>query len=150
MSPQTIKILITAILLLHGIAHGRAFLMLIPQAAGNERTTPLPVRSWLIPSLGARTAGMLAIPFWLLPTIGFVLAALSFWGTFEFGSAWRQLAIASAIVSTGGMALFSGIWPGAPDRRLSNLDTIIALVVNLAVFVVLLWLQWPPVAMFGK
>lgn len=150
MSPQTIKILITAILLLHGIAHGRAFLMLIAQASGNEAATPLPVRSWLFPSLASRTAAILASLFWVLSTVGFVLAALSFWGTFELGAGWRQIAVVSAIISTVGIALFSGIWPGAPSRRLSNIDTIIALAVNLAVLVALVWLQWPPQEMFGK
>jgi hypothetical protein len=150
MSPQTIRIIVTAVLFLHGVAHGRAFLALLAQAAGFGAAPILPVRSWLIPSLSMRAAGIIASIFWLLSTIGFIAAALSFWGTLLSGGDWRQLAVISAIISTVGIALFSGIWPGAPSRRLSNLDTVIALVVNLAVFVALLGMQWPPYDMFSR
>ena len=149
MSPQTIKIIITATLLLHGVAHGRAFLTLVAVAAGGSHAW-IPVRSWLFPSLSLKTAAAIACVFWLPATIGFVAAAMAFWGIVIPGETWRQLAIVSAIISTLGIALFTGTWPGAPDRRLSTLDTIIALVINLAVFVALLWLQWPPYAMFDK
>jgi hypothetical protein len=148
MSPQTIKFIITAVLFLHGLAHGNAFLALLRQAGGS--TPVLPIRSWLIPSLSSRAAAIIGGIFWLLSTIGFIAAALSFWGALLAGLDWRQIAILSAIISTAGIALFSGIWPGAPSRRLSNLDTVIALVVNFAVFVMLLWMQWPPYDMFGK
>jgi len=148
MSPQTIKFIITAVLILHGLAHGNATLALLRQAGGS--TPILPVRSWLFRSLSSRTAAVIAGVFWLLSTVGFIAAALSFWGTLFAGIDWRQMAIVSAVISTAGIALFSGIWPGAPSRRLSNLDTVIALVVNIAVFVALLWMHWPPYDMFGK
>jgi hypothetical protein len=148
MSPQTIKFIITAVLFLHGLAHGNAFLSLPRQAGGSKPV--LPVRSWLIPSLSPRTAAIVAGFFWLLSAIGFVVAGLSFWGALLPGSDWRQYAVLSAIISTAGIILFSGIWPGAPNRRLSNIDTVIALVVNIAIFVTLLWVQWPPYDMFGK
>jgi len=149
MSPQVIKILITGTLLLHGLAHGRAFLALISDAARSRGKPPIPVRSWLLPSLSIRAAAILAIPFWLLSTIGFIAASLSFWGTLP-GEYWRQLAVASSVISTLGIALFSGIWPGAPNRKLSDLDTVIALVINALVLVLLLWVGWPPVTMFDK
>jgi hypothetical protein len=150
MSPQTIKILITATLLLHGIAHGRAFFTLGVVAAGGRGDSWIPVRSWLFPSFTLKAAAGIASVFWFLSTVGFIAAAMSFWGFVLSGEYWRQLSIVSAIISTLGIALFSGTWPGAPDKRLSTLDTIIALAVNLAVFVALLWLQWPPYEMFGK
>ena len=150
MSPQTIKILITAVLLLHGIAHGRAFVTLVMVAAGRSSNEWVPMRSWLLPSLSERAAAGIAGIFWLLSTIGFVAAALSFWGAILPDAPWRQLAIASAIISTVGTALFSGIWPGAPNQRLSSLDTAISLAVNLGVIIALVWMQWPPVEMFGK
>ena len=46
--------------------------------------------------------------------------------------------------------IFSGIWPGAPDQRLSTLDTAISLVINVAVIFLLLVMQYPPLSMFGK
>ena len=150
MSPQTIKIIITAVLLLHGLAHGRALYTLLVDAAGSRTAAWLPVRSWLFPSLARNRAAMIASVFYLLATIGFIAASLSFWGVLVPGELWRQLAGAAAIISTLGIVLFNGMWPGAPDRRLSNLDTVIALVVNAAILICLLWLQWPPVTMFGK
>ena len=44
--------------------------------------------------------------------------------------------------------LFSGIWPGAPNRRLSNIDTAIAVAIDVAVLVLLL-VGWPPGTLFG-
>jgi len=149
MSPQIIKFLITGTLLLHGLAHGRAFLALISDAARSRGQPPIPVRSWLLPSLSISAAAILASPFWLLSTIGFIAASLSFWGTLP-GEYWRQLAIASSVISTLGIALFSGIWPGAPNHKLSDLDTVIALVINALILALLLWVGWPPLTMFAK
>jgi hypothetical protein len=150
MSPQTIKLIVTAILLLHGVAHGRAFSCLAQTAAGGGSKAWIPVRSWLFPKASNKTAAAIAAVFWLLATLGFVAAALGFWGFILPGAYWRQIAVVSAIISTLGTILFSGIWPGAPDMRLSTIDTIISLVVNAVVLVALLFLQWPPMTMFGK
>jgi hypothetical protein len=150
MPPQTIKIIIAGVLLLQGLSHGRAFVALLAAAAGRDASETIPVRSWLLPGLSLRAAAGIASVFWFLSTVGFVAASLSFWGTFAPGGLWRQLAVISAIISTVGIALFSGIWPGAPNRKLSTADTIIALVINIAVLVALLWVQWPPHVMFDN
>ena len=150
MSPQTVKIIIALGLFLHGLAHGRASLVLLEDAAGIRTGSWLPVRSWLFPSLSQRVTNLIAGLFWLLSTIGFIAASLSFWGILVPGDVWRQLAVSSAIISTLGIALFSGTWPGAPSRAMSTLDTVIALVVNAAILVALLWLNWPPIDLFGK
>jgi hypothetical protein len=150
MSTQVIRIIIAGTLLLHGIAHGRALIALLACAFGANPSPKLPVRSWLFPSLATRTAALIASVFWLLATLGFIAAALSFWGVLIAPDAWRQLAVVSAVISTVGIVLFSATWPGAPSRRQSTLDVVIALVVNLAVFVALLWLNWPPLALFSR
>ncbi len=150
MSPQTIKILIAGALLLHGLAHGKAFFALIADASRAGGQAKVPVRSWLLPSLSPRTAAIIASPFWLLSTLGFIAASLGLWGTIVPGEAWRQLAIVSSVISNLGIVLFSGIWPGAPNRRLSNLDTAIALVINTVILVLLLGFDWPPETMFSK
>jgi hypothetical protein len=150
MSPDTIKIIITAVLLLQGVAHGRAFFCLAATAGGGGSKTWIPVRSWLFPKASKKTAAAIAAVFWGLATLGFIAAGLGFWGLILPGAYWRQLALLSAILSTLGTLIFSAIWPGAPDTRLSTVDTIISLVVNLAVIVALLVMQWPPLSMFGK
>lgn len=142
MSDQTIKLLIAGALLLHGLGHGGALGALLGHSRGMDTGAWLPPRSWLFPSLAAATAARVAVIFWVLSLIGFVAAALSFWGIFVPGEAWKQLAVASAIVSTLGIALFLGTWP--------PFNTLAALGVNVAVLVTQLWLHWPPETMFGK
>lgn len=143
MSDQTIKIIVTAALFLHGVAHGRAFIALVYQLMGSLPASWLPVRSWLFPSMSSKSVAGVASIFWLLSTLGFLGAALSFWGILVPPDVWSQLAVAAAILSTLGIILISGIWPGAPNQKLSTLDTIIALVINIAIFITQLWLHWP-------
>jgi hypothetical protein len=144
MSDQTIKILVTATLFLHGVAHGRAFVALLYQFMGRLPASWLPVRSWLFSSRSSKAAVGVASIFWGLATLGFLAAALSFWGLLLSPDLWSQIVVPSAILSTLGIILISGMWPGAPNKNLSTLDTIIALVVNAAVLITRLWLHWPP------
>lgn len=150
MSPDLIRILITAALLLHGVAHAKAFVDLLADAAARGDRATVPLRSWLLPSVARRTTATLAGLFWLMPAIGFIAASLSFWGILGADNWWRPAAIASSAVSTLGILLFGATWPGAPNRRLSNLDIAIALFMNAVIVVLLLAMGWPPVAMFGK
>jgi hypothetical protein len=132
------------VLLLHGLGHGGAIgaLIWIGRRPGTDTGGWLPARSWLFPSLPAPAATRLASIFWVLSLIGFVTVALSFWVIVMPGDVWRQLAVASAIVSILGIVLFFGTWP--------TFNTLAALGVNVAVLVTQLWLRWPPQAMFGK
>jgi len=43
-------------------------------------------------------------------------------GDLNIGVTWQPLAAAAAAISTLGIVLFSGIWPGAPNRKLSKID----------------------------
>lgn len=144
MSDQIIKFIIGAALLLHGLGHGGALgaLIWIKFRPGDNTGAWWAARSWLLPSLPTATATAVASVFWVLSLIGFVAAALSFWGVLVPGDAWRQLAVTSAIISILGIALFFGTWP--------TFNTIAALAVNIAVLITQLWLHWPPQSMFGK
>ena len=146
MSPEIIKILITGVLFLQAFSHGVAFFALLKDARA-EGKPPLPVRSWLRPPSPQRQPHGARF-FWFLATIGFLATAVFFWEAPTPSETWRLLAAAAALISTLGIALFSGIWPGAPDRRLSNIDTVIALVINAAVLVLSL-VGWPPGTLFG-
>ena len=137
-----IELFLTGVLALQAFSHGVAFFALLRDARSDIKPA-LPVRSWLLPSLTTRTAAWMASPFWLLATLGFATAAISVWDNRLPGVTWQQVAAAAATISTLGIALFSGIWPGAPNRKLSKIDPIIALVINAAVLVLLL-LGWPP------
>lgn len=142
MSTQTIKLVIAGLLLLHGIAHLGALAALLVNRAGGDTDGWLPARSWLSPSLAPDTGTAVATAFWVLSAIGFVAAALSFWGLLLPEDLWRQLAVASSVVSALGIGLFLGTWP--------VFNTTAALGVNIAVLVALVGLHWPPIEMFAK
>jgi hypothetical protein len=131
-------------LALHGLGHGGALgaLAWIGARPGTNTGGWLPARSWLVPSLPAETATIVASIFWILSLIGFVAAALGFWGILVPSEAWRPLAVVAAIVSMLGILLFIGTWP--------TFNTLAALGMNVAVLVALLWLRWPPETMFGR
>jgi hypothetical protein len=144
MSNQIIRQIIAGMLFLHGLAHvgPLAVYLWIRYRPGEDTGGWLASRSWLLPSLSATIATAVASAFWALSLIGFIGAALSFWGVLVPSVVWRQLAVASSIVSILGIVVFFGTWP--------IFNTIAALGVNVAVLVTQLWLHWPPPTMFGK
>ena len=144
MAPQTIKLIIAGVLVLHGLGHIGALMAIVVNWANRGTATGawLPAHSWLAPSLPAQTARAIASAFWVLAAVGFVAASMSFWGIVVPGAAWRQLAIASSVVSTLGILLFLGTWP--------TFNTVAALAVNASVLVTQLFVLWPPLSMFGK
>lgn len=144
MSNDMIRNLLAGILLVHGLGHGGALAALawIKMRPGDDTGAWLAARSWLVPSLPAATATALAGGFWIVSLIGFVAAALSFWGVFVPPDLWRPLALAASLVSLVGITLFFGTWP--------PFNTAAALAVNAAVIVTQLWLRWPTPAMLGR
>jgi hypothetical protein len=132
------NLIIGGILLVHGLGHGGALgaLLWIRFMPGTETGGWLAARSWLFPSLAAPNASIVAGAFWILALIGFVAAALSFWGVLLPADLWRPVAVVSAIVSLGGMILFVGTWPA--------FNYVAALAVNVAVLVAVLLLHWAP------
>ncbi len=150
LSDETIRVLIAAALLAHGLAHAVALGALVAQSRRIAYPPRVPMRYWLYPSLAPRRTAILALPFWAVATVGFLLAALSFWGTAVAAGAWRTLAVGSAIVSLAAIGLFSGVWPGSPNRSRSVFNTLIALTMNVAVLVSLLVLHWPEHSMFDR
>ena len=138
MSIQTIRLIIGGVLFFHGIAHVGpigAYIWIRSRPADPTEGW-VAARSWLLPSLAPNTATAVASVFWVLSIIGFVTAALSFWGFLVPGELWRGIAIASALVSTLGIVFFFRTWP--------MFNTLAALAVNGAVLVTQLWLHWPP------
>ncbi len=149
-SPSVLGIIIVVALGAHAIAHAIALGGLASQAVGGVSASIVGVRSWLVPGLGPNAAAAVAIPFWLVATVGFLLAALSFWGILVPDAPWRQIAVASAIASIAGVGLIAGAWPGSPTELRSMLNTGVAMTLNVAILLAQLWLQWPAQEMFGK
>jgi hypothetical protein len=141
-SDQMLRVIVGGVLLLHGVSHVGAIAALAwiarfgPGHTGGWHAA----RSWLVPDLPASTATAVACVMWALALVGFVAAALSFWGIGLPIAAWRGLALVSAVVSAAGIASFFGTWPA--------FNTLAALGVNLAVIAVVL-LQWSPPWMLG-
>ncbi len=142
MSPQLIKVLIAGILLVHGLGHGGAIGALITIDRGVPGGQWKAAHSWLFPNLAPKTAKTVATIFWALSLVGFVVAALSFWGWIFPISLWRPVALVFAFISFTGIALFWGNWP--------VFNTLAAQAVNLAVIVTQLFMHWPPQDMFGR
>jgi hypothetical protein len=144
MPDSLVRLVIAGALALHGLGHGGALGALIWMGArpGSDTGAWHEARTWLATGLPATTATTLASAFWIVSLIGFVAAALGFWGIGVPAEAWRPLAVVSAVISLVGIVAFFGTWP--------MFNTLAALAVNVAVLVALLGLHWPPVAMFGR
>ncbi len=144
MSDQLLKLIVAGALLLHGLGHGGAVgaLIWIARRPGTDTGGWLAARSWAFPALAAPTATTVATLFWVVALAGFVAAAISFWGILLPAEVWRPAAVVSAAVSSLGIVLFIGTWP--------VFNTLAALGMDAAVLVALLWLGWPPRALFGN
>ena len=144
MSDQTLKLIITGALAVHGLGHGGAVgaLAWIAARPGTDTGAWRAAQSWLLPGLSAETATVVASAFWIASLLGFVAAALGFSGILVPADAWRPLATIAAVVSIVGIVLFIGTWPA--------FNTVAALGMNVAVLVALLGMRWPPETMFGR
>lgn len=143
MSDQTIKLIAAGVLLAHGLGHGGALAALawIRLRPGTPTGDWHAAKSWLVPSMGGDAATTLASLFWIVSLVGFVIAAMSFWGFVFPAGVWQPVAVAAALVSIAGITLFFGTWP--------TFNTIAALAVNVAVLAAVLWLRWPPAGVLG-
>ncbi len=144
MPDPIVRLVIAGGLLLHGLGHGGALgaLLWIGARPGSDTGAWQAARTWLVTTLPATTATTVASAFWVVSLIGFVAAALGFWGVGVPAEAWRPLAVVSAVISMAGIVLFFGTWP--------MFNTLAALAVNVVVLVALLGAHWPPEAMFGR
>lgn len=137
MSDGLLRLIVGGAVLVHGIAHGGAIgaLWWVANRPGTDTGGWTAARTWLMPNLAPSTATLVASGFWVVAMVGFVLAALGFWGIAVPADWWRPIAVASALVSLVGIALFIGTWP--------MFNTVAAVVMNVAVLVAILWAHWP-------
>ena len=143
MSDQMLRVVVGGVLLVHGLGHGGALAAIAWIARFGQGSTGnwKPARSWLRPGWSSSRAALVAGSFWLASLAGFVVAALSFWGLLPVDW-WQPLAVAFGLVSTAGIVLFFGNWP--------LFNTLAALAVNVGALIAILWLQWPPRAVWGS
>ena len=130
MPSSTRELVVGGVLLVHGVAHVGPILALVWIAGhGPGSTGPwLAARTWLAPSLDGRIAAAFACTLWAVALVGFVAAALGFWGVLPIGG-WRAIAAVAAIASGAGIIAFLGTWP--------LFNTAAAMAVNAGVLVAL-------------
>jgi hypothetical protein len=122
-----LRIVVVLVLGAHGIGH------LIGVAGGwFDSAWGGSSSSWLLTPVMGRATSVLEGALWLLPGIGFVLAAGLIVGNSEL---WRPVALASAAASLLVIALF--------PEQLPLGSTIGAVVVDVVVIVGLLLFSWP-------
>ena len=132
MSDTRWRILLTAVLAVHGLGH---FFFLVPTLglaewgfAGRSR-----LLSGHVPDIIVKIAGS---ALWLLAIAGFVAAAIGLWGQHEW---WRGVVVASSAVSLLGLVLIAQ----ASQPFLS------AAVMDIAMLVALALLHWPSPKLVG-
>ncbi|MGD8732096.1 MAG: hypothetical protein PVH92_09460, partial [Anaerolineales bacterium] len=143
-APGLLQILITASLLLHGIAHAIALVALIGQSGMGKPKRKIITTSWLFQWMLPRKAALILMPVWILATLAFFGASASSWGVIIKGGWWASLALIGAIVSTAGVILVGGRWPGSPSENRGYLNSAVAMIMNLAIMTAMVWLQWLP------
>jgi hypothetical protein len=149
LSTPTIRTLIGAAILVHGIAHSIALAGLLAQCLTGTSSGRVTIHSWLLPRTRPQGSAAAAIPFWFLSTLAFIAASLSVWGLILPPALWRGIATGGAIMSILAILAFSLTWPGSPNRQRSMLNTGVAAIMDLAILITQLWLHWPLQAVFG-
>jgi hypothetical protein len=150
MTVGALEILIMGSLFVHAVAHAIAFFALVADGQAGESDARRPSRARLVPRIDPRVAARGGAVIWFVSTTGFLVAAVGFWGLLATGAAWRSIAVASSCLSILGIAVRGGTWPGSPSVRRSVLNTVVATTMNVALLATLVWLRWPPQAMFGR
>lgn len=82
MRDETLRLILGALLFLHGIAHGGAMgsLWWVATRPGVDTGGWTGARLWAVPSMAANVATAIAVGLWSVAMIAFIVAALGFWG----------------------------------------------------------------------
>jgi hypothetical protein len=134
MSGSVWRIVVAVVILVHGIGH---VLFLAPCLGltqwGQE------AHSWLLTRmLGDTATRIIGVLLWLAVIAGFAAASI---GLFAGQTWWRPVAIGSAGVSLLALALFAS---GIGRQPLLS-----AGLMDVAILVLLLWVQWPSADLVG-
>ncbi|MBA7561856.1 hypothetical protein ES708_03502 [subsurface metagenome] len=132
MAKQTITTIVLILFLVHGVGHFQGIVTSLGIRTSSRSTS----MSWLLRWLGNRPNRILCFILYLLPALGFIAAAMSFRGWVLPQSGWQDLALYSAFISMGGLALF-------PNALAMLFNKIGALAVNVTTIVSLLGVYWP-------
>jgi hypothetical protein len=120
------------------VAHGLIHILYVVPAPDEKWPFDLS-HAWLLTrlGLGERVLRRLGTVLMIAAMAGFVLAGLGVIGIPLLREVWRPVAAVSSVVSFVLIGLF---W---------HRSFVFALLINAAIFVALVWAQWPSVAMIG-
>ena len=137
-----LKILFAIFLIAHGLVHAGLAAAPIPNDPDSKPGAffTATARSWLLPRLGlsAPTVRWIGIILVALAVLGFVLAGLCVFGVPGLSAIWRTVAVVSACLSLLLLITFWHPWVG------------VGVLIDTAILVALLWLDWPPVELIGS
>jgi hypothetical protein len=125
-------IIIALVLLAHGIGHSMGLLQVFHVATVNPQWHG---ESWILGSSEAAIVQPVAIVTWSLAIIGFALLAAVVMGWLP-ATWWVPLAVASAVVSLLGIALFPTAFP--------VFSTLGAIAVNAVLLIAVVVYRWAP------
>ena len=134
MSGGTWRIILTLVIVAHGIGHVLFLAPCLGIAQWGQSA-----HSWLLTrTLGDGATRVIGSLLWLVVIAGFVTASVGLLGQHTW---WRTLASASAGASLLAMLLFAS--------RGSMQPVLSAALVDIAILVALLWVHWPSVDLVG-
>ena len=134
MSSQTLRIIISIVLIVHGIGQ----LMGTLPALGLINTENWHARSWLLtPALGAPAARIISIALWVTAFAGFVAAGAGAFGWPVTSGSWRTIAVVASIISLVTLALYWNAFAVLIPNKVGSIA------VNVAAIVAILGLDWP-------
>ena len=140
MSPIVVRIIIALVLFLHGVGHVMAFF----PAFGISSTETWHARSWLLTGfIGDSASKVILVILFGAALLGFVGAAFALMGWLVPHDAWRMLSIVSAAISLVAIVLYWNSFVSLFPNKIG------AIAVDIAVFVCLLFLNWPSEADIG-
>jgi len=124
-SVSTLKLVIMIIIVAHGIGH----VMPIFAAFGLKMSFHHSLHSWAFSNfIGEKPTTIIAVIYWLLPLIGFIVAGLGMYDILISFNSWQQVAVVSAVFSSIGLVFFWNAFPFLIPNRIG------VIVVNVLVF----------------
>lgn len=128
MDPTILKLAVAGVVGAHGIGHVLGWM----PAVGMATFAGVSGRSWALTGMvGEHAARVAAGLLFVVPTVGFAAAAVALLAGVPW---WRQVAVASAVVSLGAIALYPQAFPTS--------STIGAVAVDLVVLYAVLVAGW--------
>jgi hypothetical protein len=133
MSPDIFRMVVAIIIAAHGIGH----VMGVMSPLGIE-IAGASGESWAFSRFGSGLTGAFEVVLFLIPTIGFVVAAIGLWT----GADWfRAVAIGSALISL----IAIGLYPS----QLPTFSMLGAVAVDVILLAAILVFQWPATETIG-